>query len=112
MTAEPLDHWTKEELKVYVLLLCAKADTVTSKEEIALIQSKTDATTFEKMSAKIAKHSESKSLKKIQRNLIYHHYTHRELSQLRQEMDEIFLADQIFNLREQSMDEILDNILY
>ena len=43
------NHWTKEELKIYVLLLCAEADANKSADEIKLIQSKTDTETFERM---------------------------------------------------------------
>lgn len=112
MTSETTSFWSKEELKVYVLLLCAKSDKVSSKEEIALIQSKTNEKTFDKMNKKIEGDSEKKSLKKIQKNLVHHHYTHRELTQLRREMDEVFLVDQKFNMKERTMDEILNNILY
>lgn len=44
-----LTNWTKHELKIYLLCLCANADNVESVEEIELIKSKTDAATFKKM---------------------------------------------------------------
>ena len=40
-------YWNKEELKTYILLLCAKADAVESKDEIELIKSMSTAETFQ-----------------------------------------------------------------
>ena len=44
-----LIKWTKAELKIYILLLCAKIDQEESETEIALIKSKTDEATFNKL---------------------------------------------------------------
>ena len=43
-------NWTKTELQIYILMLCANADSNVTEEELNLIKSKTDRETFEKMS--------------------------------------------------------------
>ncbi len=69
------NHWTKRELEIYILLLCAQSDGDMAVEEVEVIKSKIDTATFEKMSEKIARHSEKDSLKKISNQLAYHHYS-------------------------------------
>ena len=105
-------HWTKAELQIYILLLCANADSVETEEEIALIKSKTDKATFEKMYQEFSGDSEEDSLEKIQDNLALHEYSHKEIAELRREMFEVFFSDKKFSMMENTLDKILDNILY
>ena len=104
--------WTKEELKIYILLLCAKSDDNASEEELALIKSKSDSNTFEKVYSEFDQDCEDDCLEKIQDNLERHDYSGKELQQLRREMHEVFLTDKKFMMMERNMDRILDNILY
>ena len=105
-------HWTKAEFQIYILMLCANADSKVTEEEIELIKSKTDKATFEKMNAEFSGDTEEESLEKIQDNLVMHEYSHKELSDLRREMFEIFFSDKKFSMMENTLDKILDNILY
>ena len=105
-------HWTKAELQIYILMLCANADSNVTEEEIELIKSKTDKATFDKMNAEFSEDTEEESLEKIQDNLVKHEYSHKELSDLRREMFEIFFSDKKFSMMENTLDKILDNILY
>ncbi len=105
-------HWNKTELQIYILLLCANADSKMTDEEIKLIKSKTDKETFDKMYAEFQDDSEEESLEKIQDNLVNHEYSHKELADLRKEMFEVFFSDKKFSLMENTLDKILDNILY
>ena len=105
-------HWTKAELQIYILMLCANADSKVTEEEIELIKSKTDKETFDKMKAEFYGDTEEESLEKIQDNLVMHEYSHKELSNLRREMFEIFFSDKKFSMMENTLDKILDNILY
>ena len=104
--------WTKLELKIYILLLCANADSLKSKEEIKLIKSKIDSKTYKKIKKEFSKDTEEKSLKKIDENVQLHEFSHNELDQLRKEMHEIFNSDKNFGAMERNLDRILDNILY
>lgn len=105
-------HWTKAELQIYILFLCANADSKMTEEEIELIKSKTDKATFEKIYQEFSGDTEEESLEKIQDNLALHEYSHKELSELRKEMFEIFFSDKKFSMMENTLDKILDNILY
>ncbi len=103
------EPWTKLELKIYILLLCANADSVRSKAEIKLIKSKIDSKTFKKINKEFSRDTEKKRFKKIDDNVQLHDY---ELKELRMEMHEIFNSDKDFGMMERNLDRILDNILY
>jgi len=105
-------QWTKAELQVYILMLCANADSNVTQEELELIKSKTNKNTFNKISQEFSEDSEEESLEKIQDNLVLHEYSHKELMALRKEMFEVFFSDKKFNQMENTLDKILNNILY
>ncbi|MAZ27967.1 MAG: hypothetical protein CL868_12940 [Cytophagaceae bacterium] len=109
-TASPT--WSKTELQVYILLLCARADNVESPKEIELIKSKVDASLFEKVYAEFTGDTLDNSLQKIQNNISYHEYSFMELTELRSEMHEVFNSDKKFSRLEHKLDKILDNIIY
>ena len=111
MTSEN-SHWTKPQLKIYTLLLCARADHEITPDELELIKSKTDAATFNYMYDEIKDDTEDEALEKIQDNLSWHDYSTREISQLKEEVHQVFMSDNKMLVRESSLDEILDNILY
>jgi len=104
--------WTKQELKTYILLLCASADSKRSKDETRLIKSKIDSETFKKIKKEFSKDTEEESLKKVDEAIQLHEYSNLELNQLREDMHEIFNSDKDFGLAERNLDRILDNILY
>ncbi len=106
------NHWTKKELKIYILILCANADSSECKEEIDLIKSKTDAETYEKMHKQFSSATEEESLEKIDDVIQTHEYSEMELAQFRKEIYEVFLTDQKLDRKETNLDRILDNILY
>jgi hypothetical protein len=70
--------WSKEELKIYILLLCAKADWKETPEEMTLIRSKSNQEIFDRI--------------------------YKEISEDKEDKD--------FSLKEQYIDEILDNLIY
>lgn len=104
--------WNKEELKVYLLLLCANADSVKTEDELILIKSKVNEETFDKMHREISSDSEEKALRKISENIALHEYSQRELAKLHMEMREVFFTDEKFCRMEQYLERILRNILY
>ena len=104
--------WTKEELQIYILLLCANADSKKSEDEINLIKSKTDSKTFEKIYNEFCNDSEDESFEKIDENVQLHDYSQLELNQLRKDMQEVFFTDNKFSMMESNLNKILDNILY
>jgi hypothetical protein len=105
-------NWTKEELKIYILLLCTKADSEESPDEINLIRSKTSPEIFEKMYREISADDEDNSLKKIETAIGNFDYDITEVFELRKEMRAVFSVDKNFDKKERYLDQILDNIIY
>ena len=104
--------WTKTELQVYILLLCANADNEETAKELSMIKSKVNKETFDKMYEVFHKDSEKKRLKKVDRCIHLHTYSSLELIAFRREVYEIFFSDCEFKMMERRLDLILDNILY
>lgn len=104
--------WSKPELEIYVLLLCANADKTESKEEIDLIRSQVDLACFEKIYAEFSGDNEEESLKKIQICVASHEYSHKELCELQTKMKKVFLKDKRYGMMERNMERILDRMLY
>ncbi len=111
MSAEK-NNWTKEELQVYILLLCANADNDETDKELSMIKSKVPKETFDKIYIEFSGDSEKKRFKKIDRNVQLHAYTEMELGTFRREVYEIFFSDCNFTMMEKRLDWTLDNILY
>lgn len=104
--------WNKQELQVYILLLCANADNDETKKELTMIRSKASAETFAKMYKEFSADTEEKQLKKIKEAVHDHNYTNMELIEFRREVYEIFFSDSDFKMMEKRLDWTLDNILY
>ena len=107
-----MTNWTKEEIKTYILLLCARADSVESEEEINLIKSKTTTEVFDKMYNEFCEDDEDICFQKLEDSISQHHFSTMELSEFRREIHEVFMADNKFTLMEKRLDQIFDNILY
>lgn len=92
--------WSKPELEIYVLLLCANADNKESKEELDLIKARAGEDCLAKMYAEFSSDDEEKSLKKIEQCVSSHEYSHKELCEFRTKMKEIFLTDKRYGMME------------
>ena len=104
--------WTKKEIQIYILILCANADSTESEEEINLIKSKVDTTTFENIRNEFNNDSEDERLQKIEDSVSVHEFSTMELGEIRREMYSIFFSDCDFKIMERNLDRIMDNILY
>src|SRR5680860_508335 len=93
-------HWSKAKLKVYTLLLCAKADSVEAPEELDLIKSMTSPETFDLILNEIRSDDEDTSLKKIEDAVTNLEYSHMELAQLKKEIKEVFYSDRKIQMTE------------
>ncbi|MFD1614785.1 hypothetical protein [Gelatiniphilus marinus] len=107
-----LTKWTKAELKIYILMLCAKIDNDESEEEMALIKSKTDQETFNKLYNEFSCDEEDRCFEKIEDAINHHEYSPKELQELKQEILEIFHSDKKFLNKERYLEKVFDNILY
>ena len=104
--------WTKTELQIYILLLCANADLVQTEQEINLIKSKVDEETFDKIYEEFSGDTEEDSLEKIEKNVAIQEYSHKELVCFRREMHEVFFSDKHFSMMESHLEKLLKNMLY
>jgi hypothetical protein len=105
-------QWSKTELKVYILLMCAKVDADVASEEIELIKSRIDKESFDRLYKEFCEDDEDICLEKIEAAIENHEYSQRELSELKKEIREIFNSDKKYKIREQNLNRLLDNILY
>lgn len=105
-------NWSKHELKIYLLLLCAQADTEQTSEEIDLIKQKTDSATFASIYKEFKTDNEDTSFEKIEASIGRLEYSQMELADLKKEFYEIFRSDKKITTAEQYLIKILDNILY
>ena len=102
-------NWTKEELKIYILIYCSNADFSESKLEIDYIKSKIQTNNFEKIHNEFEKDNDYQSIQKIQSSIKEHHYENDE--SLLREIMELFLIDDRFDILEQNLYMGLKHIL-
>ena len=105
-------YWSKKELKIYILLFCAKADNEESEVEIELIKSKTDLKTFNKLYAEFGGDDEETSFEKIEDAIGKYPFSSREISEIKKEVMDVFNSDKKFEMKERYLNKVLDNILY
>lgn len=103
-------NWTKEELKIYILIYCANADFVESKFEIDFIKSKIQASNFEKIHAEFVNDNDYQSIQKIQLSINEHGYTDDAINNLFREIKELFLSDKEYDILEQNLYRGLNRI--
>lgn len=107
-----ITKWSKKELKIYILLVCAKADNIEAVEEIKFIKTKVSEKKFNKIYKEFEKDNEDESLEKIQDSISNHQYSNLELCQMKNEIQEVFAADRKIAMSESNLGRILDNIIY
>lgn len=106
------NRWTKTELQIYILLLCANVDAVETPKELQLIRSNVDEKSFERIYNEFSNDTKEESLKKIQDAVSQHEYSEKEMIQLKKEIHKIFLSDKKFMVMERNLEKLLDNIIY
>ncbi|MCM8568862.1 hypothetical protein NE848_05695 [Gramella jeungdoensis] len=111
MNAEK-EPWTKIELQIYILLLCANADSVETPKELRVISTHVDEKSFDKIYNEFSKDSEKERLEKIQDAIAVNNFSRKELMDLKRKMHKIFFSDRHFSSMEGHIDKILDNIIY
>ena len=104
-------NWTKEELKIYILIYCANADFSESKFEIDLIKSKIQTSNFEKIHDEFKKDNDYQSIQKIQLSFKEHGYTNDEIENLFRDIKELFLSDEKYDILEQNLNRGLSLLL-
>lgn len=106
-----ITNWTKEELKIYILIYCANADFSESKFEVDFIKSKIKTDNFEKIHAEFEDDNDYQSIQKIQLSIEKHGYTNDEKNRLFGEIKELFLSDKKYDVLERNLYLGLSQIL-
>ena len=104
-------NWTKEELKIYILIYCANADFSESKFEIDFIKSRIKSENYEKIHAEFEDDNDYRSIQKIKSSLEIHGYTIDEKNRLFGEIKELFLSDKKYDVLERNLYLGLSQIL-
>ena len=103
--------WTRAELKIYILLLCANADFVETPAELRLISTKVDEESFNRIYNEFSMDSEEERLKKIESALAHHDLNPEEVVQLKAEIQEIFLSNKHVSMMEHKLEDLLNKLL-
>ncbi len=104
-------NWTKEDLKIYILIYCANADLSESKHEINFIKEKIQNSNFDKIRDEFEKDNEYQSIQKIQTSIKENGYSKVAINNLFDEIKELFKSDDNYDVMEQNLFRGLNRIL-
>jgi len=104
-----MKKWTKEELKIYILIYCSNANFTESKLEVNFIKSKLTNSNFEKIHAEFDQDNDYQSIEKIISSVKEHGYENKKI--LMKEIMELFLSDGKYDILEQNLYRGLKHIL-
>lgn len=104
-------NWTKEDLKIYLLIYCANADFSESKHELNYIKEKIENSQIDKIRDEFEKDNEYQSIQKIQSTIKELEYSKVAINSLFEEVKELFISDDNFNTQEQNLFRGLNKIL-
>ncbi len=102
-------NWTKDDLRMYLLIYCANADFVESPEELEFIKSKIGHSDFAKMHAEFEEDNDYQSIQKIQK--AFESLDYESPDALMDEVREFFKSDGEFDTLEQNLMLYLKRIL-
>lgn len=105
------DRWTKTELQIYILLLCANADFVETPVELRLISTHVDEKSFDKIYNEFSMDREEDRLEKIRAALAHHEFSKAEIAGLKSEIHEIFLSNRHVSVEEHKLEALLNEFL-
>ncbi len=105
-------NWTKEDLKVYVLIYCANADFNERKREDDFIKSHVNADNFDEIHREFERDNDFKSIQKIQAAMKELNYTDAERDDLFQDAQAMFHLDREPDILEDNIIRGLKHLLY
>ncbi len=109
-------QWSKEELKVYILLCCVTGGQGETNEEIDLIKSKTDPETFDRLYNEFCGDNVDTSFKKIDdvigKHPFFPYVSPYEISEIKKVVIKVFNSDNKFEIKERNLRKVFDNMLY
>jgi hypothetical protein len=103
------NNWTKDDLKIYILIYCSNADFSESKLEKKYIKSKVESSDFDKIHQEFDNDKDYQSIQKIQASIAEHNFHNTDL--LINEIMELFLIDHEMDILEENLLRGLKHIL-
>lgn len=103
---------SKEELEIYILLLCANADSMITEEELNFIKTKVNQASINKIYNEFSQHTEDEGLDIIECSLHEHEYGTLEITEMKNKIRALFFVDSNFSRKEKYLERVLNNIIY
>lgn len=103
--------WTREELKAYILLYCANANFVETKEEKEFIKAKVGEEKYRKVHKEFDKDNDYQRIQKIQATVDRFNYSKHEIDRLFENIKKMFLADGSIDILEENIYRGLQHLL-
>ncbi len=106
-----MNSWTKEDLKIYMLIYSANADFSESKHEMNFIKDKIQNSNYEKLRDEFEKDNEYQSIQKIQSAIKELGYSKLAINDLLEEIKELFKSDDNYDILEKNLFRGLNKII-
>lgn len=106
-----MSSWTKEDLKIYLLIYSANADFSESKHELNFIKDKIQNSNYEKLRDEFEKDNEYQSIQKIQSSIKELGYSKLAINGLLEEIKELFKSDDNYDILEKNLFRGLNKII-
>ena len=108
---EFITNWTREELKAYILLYCANANFIETKEEKDFIKEKVGKEKYKKIHKEFEGDNDYQQIQKIQHTVDRFDYSKQEISILFENIKKMFLADGTEDILEKNIYRGLQHLL-
>lgn len=103
--------WTHQELKAYMLLYCANADFIVSREEKEYIKSKVGEEEYRRVRREFEKDNDYQQIQKISAAIERFDYSREEIDEAFQSIKDLFLTEGEMDILEQNIYRGLKNLL-
>ncbi len=103
--------WTHQELKAYMLLYCANADFIISKEEKEFIKNKVGAEEYKRIHREFEEDNDYQRIQKINAAIERLNYSKEEIDEAFQSIKDLFLADGETDILEENIYRGLKHLL-
>ncbi|MUP44450.1 hypothetical protein E0K83_01665 [Gramella sp. BOM4] len=103
--------WSREELEIYVLLLCSDADFVQTPTELQFISTRVEGGSFDRIYNEYLHDSEDERIRKIKYAVDHQQLTRSDVEVLKKEIHELFLSNGHISESEKQLEDLLNDIL-
>ncbi|MRT17260.1 hypothetical protein F3C99_09845 [Vitellibacter sp. q18] len=103
--------WSREELKAYILLYCANANFIETKEEKEFIKSKVGEEKYKKVHKEFDRDNDYQRIQKIQHTVERFNYSKHEIDRLFENIKKMFLTDGTIDILEENIYRGLQHLL-